>query len=115
MSRRAGARTAEGEVRSESDIVRLSETNGQVNADDNDVTAGENLNGLEDNVIGEEKEEKVPEAADEVSEGSEEVHRAQRDLLEKAIKKEPELAKELADLEGKLRVERLRTMATKAS
>ena len=34
--------------------------------------------------------------------------------LEKAIKaKESELAKELADLEGKLRVERLRTMATK--
>ena len=49
--------------------VRLSETNGQVNADDNDVTAGEKpKNGLEDNVIGEEKEEKVPEAADEVSE-----------------------------------------------
>ena len=37
----------------------------------NDVTAGEKPNELvEDNVIGGEKEEKVPEAADEVSEGA---------------------------------------------
>ena len=66
-----------------------------------------------------ETEEESEEASEEASEEGDESEEAEEEEPEKSplekaiIEKEADLARELADIEGKLRTERLRTMKTK--